>query len=395
MLKNKIISLEELRKKLSNQMRKNRDKAIREKVELFYLAAKLQNVQEACARRGATRDFFYRWWKRLKVGKFQIEALNLRSKKPKISPKKISIQLEIRIRYLRKVHGEGAEMLMYRLQREGHSVSKSTVQYVLNRRRRDRKPKRAKLKVHQKRYELPIPGQRVQIDVKHADTLLTGQKVYVFKAIDECTRFGYAHAYLNYWAETTVQFLEELKKRFPFPIQVIQTDNGPEFTNRLTVKFVDGEPQQLHPVERWCNENGIRQRLIPPGEKELNGKVERSHRIDDEYFYYRAPRSTIDGFNLGLGSWLSNYNLRRPHGGLKGLTPFEKWEERLLSLPFETVEDRWIKAKERFHRDLPLHQNPELQLVQDLKRELLLYNDSLGRVLNLNHLSKNRSWRIL
>jgi transposase InsO family protein len=377
MCKNKFISFEELRKKLSTQMRKNRNQSIREKVHLFYLAATLQNISEACARRGVSRDFFHTWWKRLKESKFRIEALQPRSRRPKKSPTKISERVEIRIRYLRRVHGEGAEMLMYRLQKEGYVISKSTVQYVLNRRRREAKPKKPKLRVHQKRYELPVPGQRVQLDVKHAGTLFTGQKIYVYNAIDECTRWKYAKAFLSYSAEKTVEFLIEMQHRFPFPIQCIQTDNGTEFTNRLVITFVDGQPKTLHPMEKWCKENGIRQRLIPPGEKELNGKVERSHRIDDEYFYSQAPRETIDAFNKGLGRWTQNYLLKRPHGGLNGMTPFEKWEERLLHLPFETLEDRWIKAKERFHRDLPLHQNPELQLLQELEKELTMYNDSI------------------
>lgn len=252
MNKSKFISFEELRKLLSNQMKKNRDKRIRELVELFYLTAKLQNVSEVCARRGVTRDYFYRWWKRLQDSGFKIEALRPKSRKPKTSPKQISPHQEIRIRYLRKITGEGAQMLMYRLQREGLKLSESTVRHVLNRRHRSKRPQKPKLKVHQKRYELPIPGQRVQIDVKHAGTLLTGQKVYVFNAIDECTRWKYAKAYLNYWAETTVEFLNDMQKEFPFPIQCLQSDNGGEFTNRFCVTMVDGQPQQLHPVEKWC-----------------------------------------------------------------------------------------------------------------------------------------------
>jgi transposase InsO family protein len=356
-------------------MRKNRDKVIREKVELFYLAARLQNVREACARRGVSRDYYYRWWARLKRFRYKIEGLKPKSRAPKHSPKKIDRLLESRIRYLRKVHGEGALILTYRLKREGYRVEKSTVQYVLNRRKRLKKLKKPKLKVHRRRYELPVPGQRVQLDVKHAGRLITGQKVYVFNAIDECTRWKYAKAFLNYTAQTTVEFLSEMKKQFPFPIQCIQTDNGTEFTNRLVSTLVGGEPKKLHPMEAWCKKNNIRQRLIPVGEKELNGKVERSHRMDDEYYYYRASRSTIDNFNRGLGIWTQNYLFKRPHGGLKGKTPFEKWEERLIYLPFEKVELRWEKVKQRFLKELSPHQNPGLQLLEKLQRELNFYND--------------------
>lgn len=375
MNRNKIISEEELRKHLSQQMRKNRDQGIKEKVELFYLAAKLQNVREACARRGVSRDFFYRWWKRLRKARYGIEALKPVSRRPKRSPRRIDGLLESRIRYLRKVHGEGAPMLTYRLQREGYRIQLSTVQYVLNRRRRVKKRKRPKLRVHQKRYELPVPGQRVQVDVKHAGTLITGQKIYVFNAIDECTRWKYAKAYLNYNSETTVEFLGALKSHLPFPIQCIQTDNGTEFTNRLVSTLINGQPRKLHPMELWCQKNNIRQRLIPVGEKELNGKVERSHRMDGEYFYYRARRDTIDNFNRGLCQWTHNYLYKRPHGGLKGKTPHEKWEERLTYLPFEKVEPRWENVKNRFLKELTPHQNPGLKLLEDLERELKLYND--------------------
>ena len=309
------------------QMRKNRDKSVREKVELFYLAARYQNVREACARRGVSRDYYYRWYGRLKKARYKIEALQAKSRRPKRSPKQIDGLLESRIRYLRKVYGEGAAMLSWRLQREGYRIKKSTVQYVLDRRRTKKKLKKPKLRVHRKRYELPVPGQRVQVDVKHAGRLITGQKVYVFNAIDECTRWKFAKAYLNYTSQTTVSFLQEMKKQMPFPIQCVQTDNGTEFTNRLVSTLVNGMPKKKHPMEAWCEKNNIRQRLIPVGEKELNGKVERSHRMDDEYYYHRAARTTIDRFNQGLGRWTQNYLFKRPHGGLKGKTPFEKWEE--------------------------------------------------------------------
>src|ERR1043166_1128344 len=251
-------------------------------------------------------------------------------------------------------------MITYRLRRESLLVSESTVQHVLRRRGREVESKTPRLKTHQRRYELPIPGQRIQIDVKHAGKLNTGQKIYVFNAVDESTRYRYAKAFLNYWGETTVEFLNELVSRFPFPIQCIQTDHGREFKNQ--------------PIQTWCRENQIWHRLIPPGEKELNGKIERSHRLDEDYFYYRAERSTIDGFNMGLGKWIIEYNTDRPHGGLKGLPHHEKWIEKLKHLPSEIVEDRWKPAKKRFLRNLPLHQNPILQLIQDLKTEILLYN---------------------
>ena len=79
-------------------------------------------------------------------------------------------------------------------------------------------------------------------------------------------------------------------------------------------------------MDVWCEENGIRHQLIPPGEKELNGKVERSHRIDEQYFYWKADYRSLRQFNLSLVRWLRQYNEERPHGGLDYQTPKEKLE---------------------------------------------------------------------
>ena len=57
----------------------------------------------------------------------------------------------------------------------------------------------------------------------------------------------------------------------------------------------------------------------------LNGKVERSHRIDAEEFYRLLDGVVIDDtelFNDKLQEWEDFYNFHRPHGGLGGQTPY-------------------------------------------------------------------------
>ncbi|WP_344428140.1 integrase core domain-containing protein [Pseudonocardia ailaonensis] len=59
----------------------------------------------------------------------------------------------------------------------------------------------------------------------------------------------------------------------------------------------------------------------------LNGKVERSHRIDAEEFYRLLEGVVIDGttsFDDKLREWEDYYNYHRPHGGLGGQTPYER-----------------------------------------------------------------------
>jgi transposase InsO family protein len=319
-----------VRKVLKSKIRSNTPRDVKIKVELILYGLKYRNVSHACRKMGFCRAFFYKWWDRLLAGKFRLRALHEKHRRPKSSPSTIPLLIERRIRHYRK-KGFGAPMIQEYLRREARGyVSQKTINHVINNRRppvRKRRP--VKLKKHRKRYELPIPGQRLQVDVKYSPMKVGGKTVYVYVAVDECTRWRYARAYEELNEHWTEDFLEHLKRRMPFPICCIQTDNGPEFTFRL----IGGLRQ--HKMDSWCDKEGIVHRLLPPGMKELNGKVERSHRIDADYFYGSAPDHSLEAFNAALDGWIRDYNTIRPHGGISYLTPTEKLQERLRSLPNE------------------------------------------------------------
>jgi len=319
-----------IRQVLKSQVRSNTPRDIKIKVELILYAQKYRNVSLACQKMGFSRAFYYKWWARLQAGKFRLRALAERHRRPKSSPSTISSDIEKCIRHYRK-KGFGAPMIQEYLRREGlPRVSQKTINHVINNRRPPGKKRRQpKLQKHRRRYELPIPGQRLQVDVKFSPMKVGGKTVYIYVAVDECTRWRYARAYEELNEHWTVDFLERMKRRMPFPIHCIQTDNGHEFT----FKLLGGLRQ--HKMDAWCKKEGIAHREIPPGMKELNGKVERSHRIDADYFYGRAPTWSLAAFNTALERWIGDYNTTRPHGGISYLTPAEKLRERLRALPDE------------------------------------------------------------
>ena len=75
----------------------------------------------------------------------------------------------------------------------------------------------------------------------------------------------------------------------------------------------------------------IRHVYIRPRTPRLNGKVERSHRVDDQEFYQLLDKNGVADdirlFNETLREWEDYYNYHRPHGALAGQTP----NERLLA----------------------------------------------------------------
>ena len=100
-----------------------------------------------------------------------------------------------------------------------------------------------------------------------------------------------------------------------------QTDNGVEF----------GASFHWHVLDK-----GIGHDYIKPRTPRLNGKVERSHRIDAEEFYRMLEGVVIDDaqvFNDKLQEWEDFYNYHRPHGGLDGQTPYERLKQRTQTRP--------------------------------------------------------------
>lgn len=183
---------------------------------------------------------------------------------------------------------------------------------------------------HERRYpELLTPGEKVQIDVKEVPySCLKGEvkrdekHLYQWTAIDECTRYRFIYGFEEHTPENSVKFLKMLQKAFPFKIQTIQTDNGTEFT----YKYISDDT--LCPLDIALKKAGIAHKLIPPRTPWHNGKVERSHRNDQRYFYDWEKFSDVKDFNLKLQKHLAWSN-RKTMRTLDRKSPLQMLREKL------------------------------------------------------------------
>lgn len=133
---------------------------------------------------------------------------------------------------------------------------------------------------------MTYPGERIQMDVKYVPTKclvneLFDKKLYQYNAIDEYTRLRYLEIFDEKSTYSSTQFLKNLIKYFPFDIKTIRTDNGTEFTNRLA-NTTNPQPTLFEKELKECR---IAHGYIKPYTPRHNGKVERSHRKDNERFY--------------------------------------------------------------------------------------------------------------
>jgi transposase InsO family protein len=66
-----------------------------------------------------------------------------------------------------------------------------------------------------------------------------------------------------------------------------------------------------------------------PASPQLNGKVERSHRTDEQEFHQLLTYTDDVDLRARLCEWEQFYNLSRPHGAFNGKAPYEVLRERL------------------------------------------------------------------
>lgn len=255
--------------------------------------------------------------------KHGMKGLEPQSRRPKSNPKDTPIRIKERIFELRKETKLGALKLKWKLEKENIYIHERTIGKFI---KQDGLTRKYRVRKIQYKY-LKVPLQRgdlVEIDVKYVPKTLDDRQYYQFTAIDCASRWRYLSIYEDITNHSAISFLKELMMIAPFRIRAVKTDNGSCFTNRYTGYQKSSDPlnPRLHGFDLLCQEKNIIHYLIDPGKPAQNGKVERSHRTDQEMFYDRIDFNTLEELKYKLKLWNIYYN-DLEHCGLNGLTPNE------------------------------------------------------------------------
>jgi transposase InsO family protein len=270
-------------------------------------------VTNAAIRYKTSRQNIYRWRKKYDG---TIRSLADRSHRPHSHPNQhTKEEIELVKNMRRRNPHAGLVVFWVKLRQRGYTRSISGLYRLL--RRINGKPIKLPNPKHiSKPYEqMQYPGQRVQIDVKFVPAAcLTGeaegQRYYQYTFIDEYSRFRYLEAFEEHSTYSSTQFLLHVIEKFPYVIECVQTDNGLEFTNRLS----NSKNKPLTLFEKTLKQFDIQHKLIKPYTPRHNGKVERSHRKDNEEFYASHKFYSFDDFKKQLAIRQRQYNnfLMRP-----------------------------------------------------------------------------------
>jgi transposase InsO family protein len=266
---------------------------------------------------GCSRQTASKWVNRRRLG----ASLCDRSSRPHRSPRRTPASVEQAILHARAELREGPHVIGWAL-----GIAASTVHAVLRRHGHSRLVVRAP-REEVVRYERSSPGELVHVDIKKLSRIVrpghrvTGDRSrrsqgagwqYLYVAIDDHSRLGFAAVHPDETADSALAFLEQVVRfygRHGIRVERVLTDNGVCFKRRWA---------------EACASHGISVKKTRAYRPQTNGKAERFIRTLLERWAYAYSYAYESERLAALAPALDFYNHFRPHRALRGLTPLQR-----------------------------------------------------------------------
>jgi len=313
------------RQRIQQNLKGIRSDTIRRKARLIILVLEAKSIRQGCDAQGLVRQTFYAWLNCLKENAYDLNCLQDQSRRPHHSPHKTSEEDENFIVELYKKHGNSDRKLAIEFENQkGRRIGHSTICEIIKRKGYSKKYRTIKPNVFSRRYSASKPLERTQ-----ADTLWTGltdnfdHRVYMVGFIDDCSRHTFGELWNEKGGFEATSTLEIYLTQIGLT-QLVQTDNGTEFTNRYVseLNHTRQKESKLAAFEQLLVEYEVEHHLIRPRTPQHNGKIERFNQTVLREFSARVPdKLPLDQYRVLFKEYLKWYNEKRPHSSLNYLTP--------------------------------------------------------------------------
>ena len=272
-------------------------------------------------------------WKKM-YEQFGLEGLIPKSTEPKTSPNETPIRLKELVIEKRNDTKVCAKKIHWKLKKDGVLVPVSTIGKILKDESLVKVYRMKKIKYKHIKVER-LPGELMEIDVKHVPGPIADHKYYQYTAIDTASRWRHLEIFDEESTHHSVEFLKIVLKQFPYQIKAIKTDNHSTFTNYYVGgnKRSDLSVKTLHALDVYCAQLNIIHYLIDKGKPTQNGKIERSHGEDQRKFYEQNTFTSMADLKSKIVIWNEFYN-NLEHCSLDGKTPLEMLELRVWEVPY-------------------------------------------------------------
>lgn len=287
-----------------------------------------RSVAQVARRFGKNRSTIYRWIKKWRMQqnvllenpgrpsrtlgkvfrwqsvKWDIPTL---SSAPKTHPNALNADIISAILRIRQHRYECAEIIHYKLAKEGINISLSSIKRVIKRNELWRKKRRYRW--NEKRPLPTAPGELIQTDTVHYVNPLNHSKMYIYTVIDLYTRMAYAKISPNLSEKGAAETIFEAQEFMNFPFKMVQSDNGAEFQNHFQGRLNSKGIKTRHSRVRHPNDDAHIERFNRTLRKECIGQYN--------------PNKNINFIDRKLNRFIRYYNYDRIHLGIGLKTPYE------------------------------------------------------------------------
>ena len=258
---------------------------------------------------GFSQSTIVKWCAKVPENVYQYRVIRTESSRPHHHPSELSDEVVSRILEYRYKTRRGADFIHFLLNRDGVTVSLSSVKRTLKRHGLTKYSKWKKWHKYTPRPLPEAPGLLVEADTIHDGHV--GHQLYIYTLLDVHSRWAYAEPAQRISAAGGASFVLTAQTVAPFTFQTVQTDHGPEFSKWFTKKLTEKKVTNRHSRVRTPNDNA---------------HLERFNRTIQEECIFRLPRK-LEVWNREIPEYLHYYNNDRPHMGIDWLTPVQKLQK--------------------------------------------------------------------
>ena len=287
-----------------------------------------RSIAQVARRFGKNRSTIYRWIKKWrmqqnvllenpgrpsrplgKAFRWQYVKWNIPtlSSAPKTHPNALNENIVAAILRIRQCKYECAEIIHYKLAKEGINVSLSSIKRVIKRNELWRRKRRYRW--NEKRPLPTAPGELIQTDTVHYVNPLDHSKMYIYTVIDLYTRMAYAKISPNLSEKGAAETIFEAQEYMQFSFTMVQSDNGAEFQKHFQGRLNNKGIKTRHSRVRHPNDDAHIERFNRTLRKECIGQYN--------------PNKNINFINSKLNRFIRYYNYDRIHLGIGLKTPYE------------------------------------------------------------------------
>ncbi len=248
-------------------------------------------------------------------------AFEPRSRRPRRSPTRVAdvvneCIVNLRVELTQQGLDAGPHTLQWHLQRQGHTVSVSTIRRRLVAAGLIEPQPKKRPKSSYVRFQAELPNECWQSDVTHY-RLRNGSGTEILVWLDDHSRYALSvTAHSSVTGDSVVDTFNQAAELQGSPASVL-TDNALIYTTR----FAGGRGGR-NALETRLASLEIEHKHSRPNHPTTCGKVERFHQTLKKWLRAQHPQpTTLDQLQELLDSFVDDYNHRRPHRALGRATP--------------------------------------------------------------------------